>query len=123
MGTRPWSCREERIYLDRMPISSILRGGTKGKPNNDACSFLRIRNLRKEISRTPKSWQYIPFNGGPRICIGQQFALTEIGYTLVRLFQEFEVVESRETGEQWVQTEIVGAPGAGVKVSFRPVAK
>jgi cytochrome P450 len=26
---------------------------------------------------TPKSWTYIPFNGGPRICIGQQFALTE----------------------------------------------
>ena len=28
---------------------------------------------------TPKTWQYIPFNGGPRICVGQQFALTEIG--------------------------------------------
>ena len=28
---------------------------------------------------TPKSWHYIPFNGGPRICTGQQFALIEIG--------------------------------------------
>ena len=28
---------------------------------------------------TPKSWNYIPFNGGPRICIGQQFALTQMG--------------------------------------------
>ncbi|KAG5368878.1 Cytochrome P450 52A6 [Yarrowia sp. C11] len=40
-----------------------------------------------------KGWQYLPFNGGPRICLGQQFALMEASYTLVRLVQEFETVE------------------------------
>ncbi|WYZ33976.1 hypothetical protein EsH8_I_000252 [Colletotrichum jinshuiense] len=38
-------------------------------------------------------WNYIPFSGGPRICLGQQFALTEAGYLLVRLLQRFKSME------------------------------
>ncbi|MCJ1398937.1 hypothetical protein MMC11_002138 [Xylographa trunciseda] len=41
-------------------------------------------------------WEYLPFNGGPRICIGQQFALTEASYTTIRLMQEFKTLESRD---------------------------
>ena len=44
-------------------------------------------------------WEYLPFNGGPRICIGQQYALLEAGYTTVRLVQAFKRCESR--GEVW----------------------
>jgi cytochrome P450 len=39
-------------------------------------------------------WTYIPFNGGPRICLGQQFALTEVSYVLVRILQTFSDVHS-----------------------------
>ncbi|KAL4785786.1 cytochrome P450 [Aspergillus varians] len=38
-------------------------------------------------------WEHLPFNGGPRVCIGQQFALTEAGYVLVRLLQRFDAIE------------------------------
>lgn len=43
-------------------------------------------------SRRP-GWEYLPFNGGPRICLGQQFALTEAGYVLTRLVQRFDRIE------------------------------
>lgn len=41
-------------------------------------------------------WAYVPFNGGPRICLGQQFALTEASYIIVRLLQMFPVLESKD---------------------------
>lgn len=69
---------------------------------------------------TPKSWTYVPFNGGPRICIGQQFALTEMGYTLVRLFQRFETVENRMGGRlAGMHSDIVLQPSKTVQVLFR----
>jgi cytochrome P450 len=70
----------------------------------------------------PKPWQYIPFNGGPRICIGQQFALTEMGYVLVRLFQRFDRVESHmhaiDGGNPKLKADIVLQPAQGVRVAF-----
>ncbi|CAG8393327.1 unnamed protein product [Penicillium salamii] len=41
-------------------------------------------------------WEYLPFNGGPRICIGQQYALTEASYTVVRLMQHFDTLENAD---------------------------
>lgn len=48
------------------------------------------------VERRP-GWDFLPFNGGPRICLGQQFALTEAGYVIVRLLQKFDRIETFET--------------------------
>ncbi|EFX02953.1 cytochrome p450 alkane monooxygenase [Grosmannia clavigera kw1407] len=75
----------------------------------------------------PKPWHYIPFNGGPRICIGQQFALTEMGYVLVRLLQKFERIVSHmgpiDGGHPTLKADIVLQPGDGVHVAFFEAAK
>ncbi|RMZ78908.1 hypothetical protein DV737_g3692, partial [Chaetothyriales sp. CBS 132003] len=39
-------------------------------------------------------WEYLPFNGGPRICLGQQFALTEAGYVVSRILQKYDKIEN-----------------------------
>ncbi|KAF3917355.1 hypothetical protein ABW21_db0201955 [Orbilia brochopaga] len=41
-------------------------------------------------------FEYLPFNGGPRICLGQQFAIAEASYAIVRLFQNFKRFENGE---------------------------
>lgn len=62
-------------------------------------------------------WEYIPFNGGPRICIGQQFALTEAGYVLVRLLQRFDQIEDVNPDQEirWGLT-LTSAPADRVTV-------
>jgi cytochrome P450 len=65
-------------------------------------------------------WGYLPFNGGPRICVGQQFALTEAGYTIVRLMQTFDAVQARD-GRPWNEgLQLTMSVGNGVKVALTP---
>ena len=65
-------------------------------------------------------WEYLPFNGGPRICIGQQYALTEAGYVTVRLIQEFKAIASRDQGP-WVENlSLTVCSQNGTKVALTP---
>ncbi|KAK3997011.1 cytochrome P450 [Cladorrhinum sp. PSN332] len=64
-------------------------------------------------------WTYLPFSGGPRICLGQQFALTQISLTLYRFFQAFKSIEARDAGPLLAQTNLVINFPYGCKVSVK----
>ncbi|GKT55949.1 cytochrome P450 [Colletotrichum tofieldiae] len=65
-------------------------------------------------------WNYVPFSGGPRICLGQQFALTEAGYLLVRLLQRFKSMEwLGPQGKPRKDIHFTMAPRDGVNVRLQ----
>lgn len=47
---------------------------------------------RWESWKPSSQWEYIPFNHGPRICPGQQFANFQMEYFFTRLCQEFDTI-------------------------------
>ncbi|KAL2863129.1 cytochrome P450 [Aspergillus lucknowensis] len=64
-------------------------------------------------------WEYLPFNGGPRICVGQQYALTEAAYVTTRLAQRYSVIESRDAGPWEEKLTLTLCSHNGTKVSLR----
>ncbi|KAK5203419.1 hypothetical protein LTR47_010348 [Exophiala xenobiotica] len=75
---------------------------------------------------TDAKWGYLPFNGGPRVCLGMDFALTEAAYTIVRLMQRFPVIRlpSTErvelTGVEKQTMTLVLSITEGCKVEMHP---
>lgn len=83
----------------------------------DAEEFRPERWARRKVG-----WEYLPFNGGPRICIGrksycrtslgefsekrltrehtEQFAITEASYVAIRLLQRFDGMENLSREER-----------------------
>lgn len=66
-------------------------------------------------------WEYLPFNGGARICLGQQFALTEASYTTVRMCQAFKAIESRDVRPWQEGLTLTCVNANGAKVGLTPV--
>lgn len=65
-------------------------------------------------------FNYLPFNAGPRICIGQQFALAETAYVVVRLLQKFDAIDGSAVpkGRLPCEWKLVDRVAGGLKVRF-----
>jgi cytochrome P450 len=76
-----------------------------------------------EIKGVRPGWAYLPFNGGPRICIGQQFALLQASYVTIRLLQSISSLESRDPNP-WTEKMGMTATGFhGCKVAMTAKAE
>ncbi|KXH53146.1 N-alkane-inducible cytochrome P450 [Colletotrichum nymphaeae SA-01] len=67
-------------------------------------------------------WEYLPFNGGPRVCPGQKFALTESSYTIARLLHAFSGIENLDPTDWREQLTLSLTLNNGVKVRLHPEA-
>ena len=69
---------------------------------------------------------YLPFNGGPRSCLGQEYALLEVGYAVARIVQMFPYIAMRdgesveEVGSGKQALTLVLSSGDGCRVRPRP---
>ncbi len=69
--------------------------------------------------QTPKAFQYLPFGGGPRNCIGALFAQVEARIVLARLLQRFDFeLQPGHVGMSMGAT-LEPHPGVQMKVRFR----
>jgi len=60
----------------------------------DAHEFDPDRWLDDRVAKylIPNPFIFLPFNAGPRICLGQQFAYNEMSFMLIRLLQNFSSI-------------------------------
>ncbi|KAI0723090.1 cytochrome P450 monooxygenase pc-2 [Earliella scabrosa] len=93
----------------------------------DALEFDPDRFVDERLNKyfTSNPFIFLPFNAGPRICLGQQFAYNEMSFFLIRLLQNFSHMEldlSAQPPEVRVPPEWASAEGQKGKEKIMPKA-
>ena len=85
--------------------------------NPDQCHPQRFYPDQEENKRS--TYAYVPFGGGPRICIGIHFAMMELLVILTVVAQRYKVVVAEQDRHQMV-AHLTMTPKFGVKVRLQP---
>lgn len=72
-------------------ISAYIYGMHHNPAHWDDPETFRPARFGAEPGRERPAYAYLPFGGGPRQCIGNQFALTEMQLVLLEVLRRFEV--------------------------------
>jgi cytochrome P450 family 138 len=76
-------------------------------PNAQAFDPTRFLDVRPDL------YQWIPFGGGPRRCLGAAFANMEMNVVLRTMLREVTLEPTAEPGERWHSRGIANAPAKG----------
>ena len=119
-GSHPILVRKGELVV----FSQYVNSRRKNIFGADANDFRPERWEEPDISES-FGWAYFPFNGGPRACLGQDFALMEISYTIVRLLQAFQRLElpanedsAEPIGKEKQRLTLVLLPADGCRVNL-----
>nr|BAL14711.1 cytochrome P450 [Phlebia brevispora] len=96
-GTIPSSDPEKPFFVAAgTPVSYSVHCMHRRKDywGPDAEEFDPDRFIDERLHKylTPNPFIFLPFNAGPRICLGQQFAYNEMSFFLIRLLQHFDTI-------------------------------
>jgi cytochrome P450 family 138 len=82
-------------------------------PNAQAFDPYRFLDARPDL------YQWIPFGGGTRRCLGASFAAMELNVVLRTMLRDLTLVPTTEPGERWHSRGVANAPGKGGRAVVR----
>jgi cytochrome P450 len=68
------------------------------------------------VGHRPDTYQWIPFGGGTRRCIGAAFAQMEMNVVLRTLLRDFTLVPTSDRGERWHSRGVAYCPAKGGRI-------
>lgn len=76
-------------------VLAYIYGAHHSSKNWDKPEEFRPERFAKELKKERHNFSYLPFGGGPRLCIGNNFAIMEMQLVIVHLIRQydFEIVD------------------------------
>ena len=89
--------------------------------HRDEALFPNARSFDPDrfVDARPDTYQWIPFGGGVRRCIGAAFAHMEMNVVLRTLLRDFTLEPTSERGERWHSRGVAYCPAKGGRAVVR----
>ena len=109
------------MRIPKGTLFSLYLYGLHHDPKSwDAPAEFRPSRFAPDAAAPPRHpFAYAPFGGGPRLCVGMQFALTEMQLVVLELLRQFEIEEVPDQPPVLLQPLITLRPKADFQVRLR----